>query len=114
MQTSKSLVVAQHAIPLSPLTGETKSQEHAIFLLMHCRSSDFRVAIGLTDIEPAFALARTKGKTTPNPRVRKFLIFLWNIRLEVEEVRKAENVKSTERRTRCQSEEFRHSQTAKK
>ncbi len=38
---SKSLAVAQDAIPLFPLTDETKSRDHAIFLLTRSRSGDF-------------------------------------------------------------------------
>jgi len=64
---SKSLAVAQHAIPLFPFADETKSREHVIFLVTHCTSCDLA--------EYGCAAAGDDASSTPNPNDGKCLNF---------------------------------------
>jgi hypothetical protein len=64
---SKSLAVAQHAIPLFPFADETKSREHVIFLVTHCTSCDLA--------EYGCAAAGDNASPTPNPKDGKCLNF---------------------------------------
>src|SRR5271168_4430344 len=64
---SKSLAVAQHAIPLFPLTEKTKSREHVIFLLTYCTSCDFAVY--------DCAATGDNASPTPHPKGGKCLNF---------------------------------------
>jgi hypothetical protein len=54
-----------------------------------------------------------RARPKPNPRACKSLIFGETVGLEVEEVRKVKNVKPTDTRKCCQSEQVRHSRIAR-
>ena len=57
MKTSKSLVAAQHVIPLFPLADETKSPEHAIFSLRVARDAILRATVNVAGGGPDAAFA---------------------------------------------------------
>src|SRR3989442_10491052 len=57
IQASKSLAISQHAVPLLPLTDETKSREHAIFSSRVAHHAILKATVSTTGGGPDVAFA---------------------------------------------------------